>query len=47
MKKAAILNAPENQEPSKRKTLEMVIDGMIRAEIISDFISEERQNSAE
>ena len=47
MKKAAILNAPENQEPSKRKTLEMVIDGMIRAEIISDFISEERQSSAE
>jgi hypothetical protein len=47
MKKAAILNAPENQEPSKRKTLEMVIDGMIRAEIISDFISEEQQNSAE
>jgi hypothetical protein len=47
IKRAAILNAPENQEPSKRKTLEMVIDGMIRAEIISDFISAERQQSAE
>lgn len=46
MKKAAILDAPENQEPGKRKMLEMVIDGMIRTEIITDFINEERQNSA-
>jgi hypothetical protein len=47
MKRTTIFNAPENQEPSKRKTLELVIDGMIRAEIISEFMSEERQNSAE
>lgn len=44
-KKANILNSPEYQDTGKRKVIESVIDGMVRAEIIDDYIREEREQS--